>query len=87
MDLALWYKPNCPYCHKVIHHAKQLGISLPMVDISNDPKAQQKLKKTGGKVQVPCLIHEGKVVYESQVIMEWITTHKEELTPSSETKP
>ncbi len=43
-----------------------------MKDIHQDPSAREELIKIGGKSQVPCLIIDGKTLYESWDIIEWL---------------
>lgn len=50
---------------------QQAGIKIPMKDILKDPANRQELVKIGGKGQVPCLVIDGKPLYESLDIIEW----------------
>ena len=38
-NLELFYKPTCPYCHKVMSFMEQNNIELPMHDIVADEAA------------------------------------------------
>lgn len=51
------------------------GISLEMKDISAVADFRQELIKGGGKLQVPCLFIDGKVLYESDDIIQWLEKH------------
>ncbi|CRH79405.1 hypothetical protein HMPREF3190_01476 [Umbribacter vaginalis] len=42
-----------------------------MKNISTDRSAFEELVQVGGKSQVPCLVHGGKALYESQDIIEY----------------
>jgi len=79
MELVLYYRPTCPYCVKVFHQLEANNITIPMVNISEDPRYKEELKEKGGKVQVPCLMKDGKALYESDLIIEWIIRHKDEI--------
>ncbi len=46
-----------------------------MKDTMKDPAARAELAKIGGKTQVPCLVIDGKPLYESLDIIEWLKTN------------
>ena len=70
--LTLYYMDSCPYCNKVLNYMKQSGISLPMKNVKENPLFHQELMKMGGKGQVPCLVIDGKALYESDDIIQWL---------------
>lgn len=70
-NLTLYYIPTCPYCQKVFAFMKQNSISIPLKDRNADPKVREELIRVGGKQQVPCLVIDGKALYESDDIIEW----------------
>ena len=47
-------------------------ISIPLKDIRLNPAYREELKKIGGKTQVPCLVIDGKALYESADIIDWL---------------
>jgi len=47
-------------------------ISIPLKDIRAHPAYREELKKIGGKTQVPCLVIDGKALYESEDIVRWL---------------
>lgn len=70
-QLTLYYFPECPYCQKVLAYLQQSGKSVPMKNLRAEPQYREELKKIGGKTQVPCLVIDGKALYESDDIIEW----------------
>lgn len=70
-DLTLYYMPTCPFCQKVIGYMKKNDIEVPMKDTLSDEKHRQELLEIGGKTQVPCLVIDGKALYESDDIIAW----------------
>ena len=50
----------------------QNGIKIPLKDRDAKPENRQELIKIGGNPQVPCLIIDGKALYESDDIIEWL---------------
>lgn len=73
-DLVLYYMPGCQYCQKVLRFMEQKGIKLPMMkNTGADPKLREELIKIGGKGQVPCLVINGRPMYESDDIIEWLS--------------
>lgn len=72
-NLELFYKPTCPYCHKVLSFMEANNIELPLHDIMADDAARERLIEVGGKRQVPCLFIDGKAMYESDDIINFLT--------------
>lgn len=71
-ELALYLRPTCPFCIKVLNYMERNGIEIPLKDISQDPNAASTLLRVGGKQQVPCLFIDGRPLYESSDIISWI---------------
>ena len=71
MRLELYLRPGCSYCQKVLSFMNQNKIDLPLKDMTNETN-RQTLLKIGGKQQVPCLMIDGKALYESDDIIEWL---------------
>ncbi len=46
-----------------------------MRDLESDPGARDALIEIGGKGQVPCLVIDGKPLYESADIVRWFEEH------------
>lgn len=74
MKLELFKRDTCPYCVKVQMFIEELGVEdqITQLDISKDPAARKRLVEVGGKQQVPCLFIDGKPLYESNDIINWI---------------
>ncbi|MBL8014209.1 MAG: glutathione S-transferase N-terminal domain-containing protein [Candidatus Omnitrophica bacterium] len=70
--LTLYHFDGCPYCQKVRNYMKQASITLPMKDTRAEPRNREELIKIGGKPQVPCLVIDGKALYESDDIIQWL---------------
>ena len=69
--LVLYSRASCPFCRKVNNYLKSVDKSVPTKDIGKDPAAAKELVKIGGKQQVPCLVINGKPLYESSDIITW----------------
>ena len=50
---------------------KQNNIVVPLKDRTN-PAVRDELIKIGGKTQTPCLVIDGKTLYESDAIIKWL---------------
>ena len=74
-ELALYYRPTCPFCIRVLGFMDRQGVTIPLIDISRDRDAAATLIEVGGKQQVPCLLIDGKPLYESSDIISWIDEH------------
>ena len=70
-NLTLYHFDGCPYCQKVKNFLAQENISIPMKDIHQTKAFKDELIKIGGKGQVPCLVIDGAVLYESLDIIQW----------------
>ena len=71
-ELELFMKPTCPYCLKVMNFMSENNITIPLRDIVADKSAAETLIAIGGKRQFPCLFIDGKPLYESGDIIEWL---------------
>lgn len=71
-ELELFMKPTCPYCIKVMNFMDENSITIPLRDIVADESAAETLVAVGDKRQVPCLFIDGKPLYESGDIIEWL---------------
>ena len=71
--MILYIRPTCPYCHKVLKRAEELGVEFDLKDIS-DPAIAAELVAKGGKQQVPYLVdaEHGVAMYESGDIISYI---------------
>ena len=74
-SLVLYQFERCPYCVAVTEYLKRRRITIPLRDILTDPGCLEELIRIGGKRQVPCLIIDGKALYESEHIIQWFEEH------------
>ena len=68
--LILYISHRCPFCQKVLGYMEQKRIEVPWKDTS-DLSNRQELIRIGGKKQIPCLVMDGKALYESNDIINW----------------
>ena len=71
-ELTLYHMTTCPYCVRVFDAIDRLGVELEMRDVRTEPGARDELIRIGGKGQVPCLVIDGKPLYESLDIVAWL---------------
>lgn len=78
-DFELYFKPDCPFCLKVLNYfSENKIIKFPSYNIEDETSGyenQEKLEKVGGKIQVPCMVIDGKAMYESDDIIEYAKEH------------
>lgn len=74
-ELTLYHFPSCPFCKVVKDCLDRLNLEIPMRDLQSDPGARDALIEIGGKGQVPCLVIDGKPLYESADIVCWLEEH------------
>lgn len=72
-DHQLYYRKTCPFCTKVLRFMEQAGITLDLRDTTK-PGNIDDLIRIGGKKQVPCLVINGKPLYESDDIIAYLRT-------------
>ncbi len=77
MELKLYYFSTCPFCVRVLSFIKEHHLDISLRNIQTEPGAAQELMQIGGKTQVPCLVIEGKALYESADIIAWLKQHFE----------
>jgi len=70
--LTLYHFMACPYCQRVRDYLAKENITVPLKDTRDNPDYRDELIKIGGKPQVPCLVIDGKPLYESLDIIEWL---------------
>ncbi len=70
-NLTLYFFNGCPFCAKVMNFLKENNIVVSMKNIHEEEGAKEELIRIGGKGQVPCLVINGKALYESDDIIEW----------------
>lgn len=76
---TLYIKTGCPYCRKVMDFMNEHDIALPTMNLVEWPTAKEELVNIGGKLQVPCLVIDGKALYESDDIIAYMQDHLKEL--------
>ncbi|MBV7331899.1 glutaredoxin [Chloroflexi bacterium TSY] len=74
-ELVLYQYDMCPFCMRVRHFLSVNNVDIPMKDTLMDPVARQELMEAGGKTQVPALMIDGEVMYESDDIIRWVQTN------------
>lgn len=75
--VILYYKPTCAYSNKVLGFLKEQGMEIPLKNVEEDPKSREELLHLGGKSQTPCLFIDGKPLYESADIIDWLKDKKD----------
>lgn len=75
--LTLYYKPSCPFCHRVLDVVERMGIQVDLKDIASDDALRAELIEKGGKQQVPFLVdsERGMQMYESGDIVAYLEEH------------
>ena len=73
--LELLYMPTCPYCRKVLAWMGEHDVEdVELLNVLEEPKNKERLIEEGGKDQVPCLLIDGKPLYESSDIIDYLAT-------------
>ncbi len=72
MKLTLYHFESCRFCARVRAYIAEHHLDVPMKDIELNPTYCDELIAIGGKTQVPCLVIDGKPLYESLDIIDWL---------------
>ena len=73
MDLKLYVSDTCGFCRRVKQYIDEVGrTDIEYRNISQSPEDAEELVRVGGKRQVPCLFIDGKPMYESADIIQWL---------------
>jgi glutaredoxin len=76
VDLELFKSDSCGFCRRVYRAIEELGVDgIRIRDTRRDPGSAQDLIRRGGKLQVPCLMIDGKPLYESLDITDWLRSN------------
>ncbi len=72
--LKLYIKNTCPFCHRVMQMADNMGIELEIRDVSENEEFLEELLSIGKKKQVPFLVDDDKntSMYESSDIIDYL---------------
>ncbi|THB69544.1 MAG: glutaredoxin [Gammaproteobacteria bacterium] len=74
--IALYYKPQCPFCQKVLSVKDELGQEFELCDTASNSDLMEEQLEATGKKTVPCLkITKGDAVewlYESGDICNYL---------------
>ena len=79
MKLELFMFDTCPYCQRVMREIESSGrTDIELHNIHENYLDKVRLIEEGGKEQVPCLFIDGKPMYESLDIIDWLKAHPQE---------
>jgi glutaredoxin len=81
--LELYYFDACPFCQIVLREVKALNLKVTYNHIYKEPQHHEKLYKDTGRGTTPCLYIDGKPMFESADIIEWLNDNKEKLEKES----
>ena len=73
MELKLYVSDTCGFCRRVKQYIDEVGrTDIEYRNISQSQEDADELVRVGGKRQVPCLFIDGKPMYESADIIQWL---------------
>ncbi len=76
MKLELFKFDSCPYCQRVFREIEAEGrTDIEYHDIHKSSEDRERLIREGGQEMVPCLFIDGKPMYESLDIVDWLKAH------------
>lgn len=78
-DITLYYSPRCPHSQKVLAYLNQSGIKISLKNVLQDANAKKELQECGGYMIVPCLVVNGRAIYDASDIIQWLSVHEKEV--------
>jgi len=75
MKLELLYFESCPFCQKVLMFIRNKH-NIILKDTRMNKVYKEELLKATGKLQVPCLLVDGKPLLESNDIVEFLDNNR-----------
>ncbi len=78
-ELVLFKLEACPFCRKVVSVVDELGLKVDCKDLDEDEGNRSQLLADTGRQTVPCLYIDGKPMFESDDIIEWLRQNQGQL--------
>jgi glutaredoxin len=75
--LMLYYSPSCPHSQRVINYLQSINKYIPMKNVYASAEVKEELLKLGGRAQVPCLLIDGRPLYNDDQIIQWLSDNKD----------
>ena len=70
-DLKLYVRPGCPFCARVDRFLEKNDIQIEHLDVTEGANGDD-LERIGGRRTCPCLLIDGKPMYESMDIVRYL---------------
>lgn len=70
--LILYQRETCPYCQLVRKKLNLLGLRFLLVPVEQNGKDREEVRKISGQQSVPVLVDQGKVLVESNAILDYL---------------
>lgn len=70
MKVTIYTTPTCSYCNMAKNYLKKRKVKFKEIDVSKDEKARNEMIKKSGRMGVPQIIIDDKVIvgFDSEVI-------------------
>ena len=81
-DIILYDKPECPFCWKIRLALAELGLDADVVHY-HSPGHEERWRALTPNNTVPVFNHQGIVIYESDIILEYLEDITGQLLPKS----
>ncbi len=74
-NLILYQFDECPYCQRVQRVISQLnlGHKIEFRNTRMEARNREELRRLTGRTQVPCLVIDGKAMFESEDIVSYLS--------------
>lgn len=81
MKLELYYYDQCPFCQLVLRkiESEELNSFIDFKNTLTDESNRQFHQQQTGRTTVPCLYIDGKPLFESQDICQWLEQNANQL--------
>jgi len=71
--LKLYYSDTCPFCQRILAWIDENpSVEIEMINVNLVLGAREELAQLGGQSMIPALSIDGKIMYESADIYQWL---------------
>lgn len=80
MNIRLFIKPWCPWCHQAVQWLDAHGIRYETLDVTSDPEAYQEMQEISGQTMAPVIDVDGKILADfgaTELAAFWKSLEKE----------
>jgi len=73
-EVKVYTTPTCPYCEVLKQFLREKGVDFEAIDVSQDDKAQKYIVEKAGKLEVPIIEIDDKIIvgFDKEKIVKFL---------------